>query len=205
MWPAEGVYMYAVAAKTGKQLWASVCRESYNSPPDVLVADGLVWAGSLTTKKDPGITQGLDVKTGKNTDYVYSWSPGIDMATSPEAIYSLTANGIHAIDREKYTSATLTTKAIDEDTRYLERTLKELGKNAEKNKEEIEEKTAKLNKLSGMKKQLRQSPCGLVLTTLPTASNPLMYHEPSWTDTSSQTLTDLPLLMIILIAITPRI
>ena len=55
----------AFAAATGKKLWASDCRESYNSPPDVLVADGMVWSGNLVSSREPGITTGRDVKTGE--------------------------------------------------------------------------------------------------------------------------------------------
>ena len=55
----------AFSAATGKKLWESDCRECYNSPPDVLVADNLVWSGNLVRSKDPGITSALDVHTGE--------------------------------------------------------------------------------------------------------------------------------------------
>jgi len=53
------------SAKTGKRLWSSKCREGYNSPVDVLIADGLVWTGNLVTARDPGITEGRDPFTGE--------------------------------------------------------------------------------------------------------------------------------------------
>ena len=55
----------AFAADTGRRLWQGPARECYNAPTDVLVAGGLVWTGSLVKSKDPGITVGLDVKTGQ--------------------------------------------------------------------------------------------------------------------------------------------
>lgn len=55
----------AYSAADGKKLWSSACKESYNSPPDLLVVDGLVWTGNLVKSAEPGITQGLDLLTGK--------------------------------------------------------------------------------------------------------------------------------------------
>ena len=57
--------LIAFSAKTGKRLWESTAREAYNSPPDLFVADGLVWTGILVRAKEPGITQGLDLRTGE--------------------------------------------------------------------------------------------------------------------------------------------
>ncbi|KPK48168.1 MAG: hypothetical protein AMK72_07390, partial [Planctomycetes bacterium SM23_25] len=56
--------LIAYAADTGRRLWSGPCRECYNAPADVLVAGGLVWNGSLVSARDPGITQGRDVRTG---------------------------------------------------------------------------------------------------------------------------------------------
>ena len=57
--------LVAMSASTGEKLWSCPCRESYNSPPDVLVADGLVWTGDLVQAKGAGITEGRDLHTGK--------------------------------------------------------------------------------------------------------------------------------------------
>jgi len=57
--------LVAFSAKTGKELWRCQARENYNSPPDVLVVDDLVWAGDLVRARDPGITLGRDVFTGE--------------------------------------------------------------------------------------------------------------------------------------------
>ena len=57
--------LIAYAVKDGKQLWAAPCKETYNAPVDVLVADELVWTGNLVRAAEPGITQGRDVKTGE--------------------------------------------------------------------------------------------------------------------------------------------
>ena len=54
----------AFSAKDGKRLWSSKCRECYNAPVDLLVADGLVWTGELVRANEPGFTQGLDPVTG---------------------------------------------------------------------------------------------------------------------------------------------
>ncbi len=57
--------LIAFSAKTGERLWSCPCRESYNSPVDVLVAGGLVWSGDLVRARDPGITVARDLKTGE--------------------------------------------------------------------------------------------------------------------------------------------
>jgi len=57
--------LIAFDTATGERLWESEAREAYNVPVDVLVADGLVWTGNLVRSKEPGITQGLDPRTGE--------------------------------------------------------------------------------------------------------------------------------------------
>jgi len=58
--------MTALSAKTGEVLWTSAHPPSgYDSPEDVLVADGLVWTAALTNKRDPGAFTGRDPKTGE--------------------------------------------------------------------------------------------------------------------------------------------
>ena len=57
--------LIAFSARTGERLWSCPCREGYNSPVDVLVADGLVWTGNLVRANDPGITEGRDPATGE--------------------------------------------------------------------------------------------------------------------------------------------
>ena len=56
--------LVAYAADTGAELWRAPCHETYTSPADVLVADGLVWTGRLTSAGDPGITEARDPRTG---------------------------------------------------------------------------------------------------------------------------------------------
>ncbi|MBN2290890.1 MAG: PQQ-binding-like beta-propeller repeat protein, partial [Pirellulales bacterium] len=56
--------IHAFDALSGKPIWNAPCKEAYNSPVDVLIADGLVWSGKLVRSREPGITQGLDLKTG---------------------------------------------------------------------------------------------------------------------------------------------
>jgi len=57
--------LIAYSAETGRRLWSGKARECYNAPADVLVVDGLVWTGSLVRASDPGITEGLDLRTGE--------------------------------------------------------------------------------------------------------------------------------------------
>jgi len=57
--------LIAFSARTGEKLWSCPCREVFNQPVDVLVADGLVWTGELLWARDPGITQAHDLKTGE--------------------------------------------------------------------------------------------------------------------------------------------
>jgi len=55
----------AFSADAGKKLWSSPCKECYNAPVDVLVANGLVWSGNLVHAREPGITSARDVLTGE--------------------------------------------------------------------------------------------------------------------------------------------
>jgi len=48
----------AMAAADGRGLWTAKTNASFRGPPDVFVAGGLVWVGTLTTR-------GLDLKTGR--------------------------------------------------------------------------------------------------------------------------------------------
>ncbi|TKJ33650.1 MAG: hypothetical protein CEE38_19890 [Planctomycetes bacterium B3_Pla] len=57
--------LIAFSVKDGERLWSCASRECYNAPADVLVADGLVWTGSLVKASDPGITEGRDPVTGE--------------------------------------------------------------------------------------------------------------------------------------------
>jgi len=57
--------MIAFSTKTGERLWSCPCREGYNGPVDVLVADGLLWSGNLVGARDPGITVARDPATGE--------------------------------------------------------------------------------------------------------------------------------------------
>jgi len=57
--------LIAFSLENGERLWSCKCRECYNAPVDVLVADGLVWTGELVRANEPGITEGRDPKTGE--------------------------------------------------------------------------------------------------------------------------------------------
>jgi outer membrane protein assembly factor BamB len=57
--------MAGLDAATGRTLWTGTSENNCAISPDVLVADGLVWTGKLLLWNQPGITEGLDPKTGK--------------------------------------------------------------------------------------------------------------------------------------------
>jgi len=57
--------MVALSAGTGERLWSAPCQQTYNAPPDLLIADGLLWTGMLIRATEPGITQGVDPATGQ--------------------------------------------------------------------------------------------------------------------------------------------
>jgi len=58
--------MTALAAEDGKVLWTADHPPSgYQSPEDLLVADGLVWTGATTSGGYSGVFTGRDVKTGE--------------------------------------------------------------------------------------------------------------------------------------------
>lgn len=57
--------MIAFSTQDGQELWRALCKECYNAPVDILVVDGLVWSGELVQRKEAGITQALDLHTGK--------------------------------------------------------------------------------------------------------------------------------------------
>lgn len=56
----------ALSVETGKTLWAAEHpRSGHNSPEDLLVVNGLVWAGEIAAGKDSGIFTGRDLLTGE--------------------------------------------------------------------------------------------------------------------------------------------
>jgi outer membrane protein assembly factor BamB len=62
---ADAKMLTGLEAATGKQVWKGRAEVNWHAPPDVLVAGGLVWTGQLRVHKQPGITKGLDPKTGE--------------------------------------------------------------------------------------------------------------------------------------------
>lgn len=58
--------MSALSADTGITLWTSEHpRSGHNSPEDLLVVGGLVWAGEIAASKDSGVFTGRDLYTGQ--------------------------------------------------------------------------------------------------------------------------------------------
>jgi len=62
---ADGKMLTGLDAATGNTLWKSQSEVNWHAPPDVLVAGGLVWTGQLRIHRQPGITQGLNPRTGE--------------------------------------------------------------------------------------------------------------------------------------------
>ncbi len=58
--------MSSLSAGTGEVLWTSKHpRSGHNSPEDLLVVDGLVWAGAIANGKNSGVFTGRDLHTGE--------------------------------------------------------------------------------------------------------------------------------------------
>mgnify|MGYP000227009174 FL=1 len=55
----------AYSAESGKPLWNCPCAESYYTPVDVFVNNGLVWVGQSRPRQGPDFTVGRDLMTGE--------------------------------------------------------------------------------------------------------------------------------------------
>ena len=55
----------AYSADTGKKLWSCKCAESYYTPVDVFVNNGLVWVGQSRARQGPDFTVARDLLTGE--------------------------------------------------------------------------------------------------------------------------------------------
>ena len=55
----------AYSADTGKALWSCKCAESYYTPVDVFVNNGLVWVGQSRPRQEADFTVGRDLLTGE--------------------------------------------------------------------------------------------------------------------------------------------
>ncbi|MDP6117554.1 MAG: PQQ-binding-like beta-propeller repeat protein [Planctomycetota bacterium] len=64
--------LVAYDSSSGKELWSAKCGEGYNSPVDIFVVNGVVWAG-------PRYQQGLDLKTGKVVKQISTKAPRVGM------------------------------------------------------------------------------------------------------------------------------
>ena len=57
--------LIAYSAGTGQELWRTKCAESYYTPVDVFVRDGLVWVGQSRSRQGPDYAAGRDLHTGE--------------------------------------------------------------------------------------------------------------------------------------------
>ena len=57
--------LVAFSLRDGELLWRAPCFENYDTQLDIFVIDGIVWVGDLRHRRDPGVTEGRDVRTGK--------------------------------------------------------------------------------------------------------------------------------------------
>ncbi|NOX56503.1 MAG: PQQ-binding-like beta-propeller repeat protein, partial [Planctomycetes bacterium] len=55
----------AYSAETGKRLWSALAAESYYTPPDIFVHNGLVWIGQTRARQGPDYTVARDLITGE--------------------------------------------------------------------------------------------------------------------------------------------
>jgi len=56
--------LIALSAKDGAELWRCKTALGYNSPPDIFVANALVWTGSAPGRNTLDFTEGRDFRTG---------------------------------------------------------------------------------------------------------------------------------------------
>ena len=61
----QSAELIAHSLDNGKELWRAPYSENYNTPGDVFVINAVVWVGDLRAGRDPGFTQGRDLRTGK--------------------------------------------------------------------------------------------------------------------------------------------
>jgi outer membrane protein assembly factor BamB len=57
--------LIAFSKKDGGELWRCKTALGYNSPPDVFVANGLVWTGNAPGRNTLDLTEGRDLRTGR--------------------------------------------------------------------------------------------------------------------------------------------
>ncbi|MBA7565518.1 Outer membrane protein assembly factor BamB [subsurface metagenome] len=89
-----------------------------------LFADSTLIAGV----DDLGISAkvALDENTGERIDDVHAWIPGMDMVYSDKFSYTLTENGIYAIDRDEYERVQMDREALNKQLQTQQRTLSQL-------------------------------------------------------------------------------
>jgi len=67
--PARGAAadgsLIAFSTADGSRLWSCGAALGYNSPPDVFVADGLVWVGAVSNLGQGAFTEGRNLRTGE--------------------------------------------------------------------------------------------------------------------------------------------
>ena len=61
----ESGELIAFSAADGTRLWSCPSAQGYTAPPDVFVADGLVWTGHVPGYNTPTFTEGRDLHTGE--------------------------------------------------------------------------------------------------------------------------------------------
>ena len=68
----------------------------------------------------------LDENTGERVEDVHTWIPGMDLVYSDKFSYTLTENGIYAIDRDMYDSVQTDKEAINKKLQTHQKTLSQL-------------------------------------------------------------------------------
>jgi len=89
-----------------------------------LVADGELIAGVGRSGTPAKVT--YDGKTGRRKGDAYAWFPGIDMVLTADIAYTLSTDGIHAIDRKAYPDANKKISALRKERQELAAILTDL-------------------------------------------------------------------------------
>ena len=100
--------MIAINAKDGKTLWSDEHPPSgYQSPEDILVVDGLVWCGALTSGNLSGEMIGRDLRTGEEKKRfppdvkTYWFHHRCYRARATENYFLLSRTGVEFVDYKK--------------------------------------------------------------------------------------------------------
>ena len=125
----------------------------YYCPPGGKIGGtwALVSEGELIAGVDASGTPGkvaYDEKTGKKKSDAYAWFPGIDMAITPDIAYIVSNDGIYAIDRKAYPSASENLTALSKERQELGAILTDIKGKLSKMADEVDSDESPVDKLT---------------------------------------------------------